>query len=114
MRGEPQPRLAVVVSVWLREGDVAGFESFERQAATIMAAHGGRVENVVRCDAANGGPFEVHVVTFPDAAAAKAYREDPRLVALLPLRERVIARTEVWRGEQRSAYGAEVAFDEDR
>jgi hypothetical protein len=30
------------------------------------------------------------------------------------LRERVIARTEVWTGQQRSPYGAEVAFDEDR
>jgi len=30
------------------------------------------------------------------------------------MRERVIARTEVWAGQQRSAYGAEVGFDEDR
>ena len=32
----------------------------------------------------------------------------------MPLRDRVIARTEVWPGQQRSAYGDEVAFDEAR
>jgi len=109
-----ESRLTFIVSIWLKGNDVAGFEAFERQAATIMAAHGGRVENVVRCGGEGGTPFEVHVVSFPDAAAAGAYRADPRLAKLLPLRDRVIARTEVWTGQQRSAYGAEVAFDEDR
>ena len=109
-----ESRLTFIVSIWLKDNDVAGFESFERQAATIMAGHGGRVETVVRCGGKDGTPFEVHVVSFPDAAAAGAYRADPRLVKLFPLRERVIARTEVWAGQQRSAYGAEVAFDEDR
>ncbi len=109
-----ESRLTFIVSIWLKDNDVAGFESFERQAAAIMAAHGGRVENVVRCGGEGSVPFEVHVVSFPDAAAAGAYRADPRLLNLLPLRDRVIARTEVWTGQQRSAYGAEVVFDEDR
>jgi uncharacterized protein (DUF1330 family) len=109
-----ESRLTFIVCIWLKDKDVAGFEAFERQAATIMAAHGGRVENVVRCGGEGGAPFEVHVVSFPDAAAAGAYRADPRLVKLLPLRDRVIARTEVWPGRQRSAYGDEVTFDEDR
>jgi uncharacterized protein (DUF1330 family) len=112
MRAET--RLTFIVSIWLKDNDVAGFESFERQAAAIMAAHGGRVESVVRCGGEGGAPFEVHVVSFPDAATAGAYRADPRLAKLLPLRERVIARTEVWTGQQRSAYGAEVGFDDDR
>jgi len=109
-----ESRVTFIVSIWLKDNDVAGFESFERQAAAIMAGHGGHVETVVRCGGEGGAPFEVHVVSFPDAAAAGAYRADPRLAKLLPLRERVIARTEVWAGQQRSAYGAEVAFDEDR
>ncbi|MEO8466482.1 MAG: hypothetical protein ABI640_14150 [Gammaproteobacteria bacterium] len=106
--------MTFIVSIWLKDNDVAGFESFERQAATLMAGHGGRVDSVVRCGGEEGTPFEVHLVSFPDAAAAAAYRADPRLAKLLPLRERVIARTDVWAGQQRSAYGAEVAFDEDR
>jgi hypothetical protein len=109
-----EARITLVVSIWLKGDDVPGFEEFERQAAMLMAGHGGRVENVVRCGGANGAPFEVHVVSFPDTAAMQAYRADPRLAKLLPLRERVIARTEIWVGEQRSPYGAEVAFDEDR
>jgi uncharacterized protein (DUF1330 family) len=109
-----ESRVTFVVSIWLKGNDVAGFEEFERQAATIMAGHGGRVDAVVRCGGEGATPFEVHVVSFPDAAAAGAYRADPRLAKLLPLRERVIARTDVWVGQQRSAYGAEVAFDEDR
>jgi uncharacterized protein (DUF1330 family) len=109
-----ESRLTLVVSIWLKDDDVAGFEAFERQAAAIMAAHGGRVENVVRCGGKGDAPFEVHVVSFPDVTTAGAYRADPRLLKLFPLRELVIARTEVWPGQQRSAYGAEVAFDEDR
>ena len=108
-----ESRLTLVVSIWLKDNDVAGFETFERQAATIMAAHGGRVDHVVRCGGQGGAPFEVHLVSFPDAAAAGAYRADPRIVKLFPLRDRVVARTEVWAGQQRSAYGAEVAFDEN-
>jgi hypothetical protein len=109
-----EPLFTLVVSIWLKGNDVAGFEEFERQAATLMAAHGGRVDNVVRCGGTNGAPFEVHVVSFPGAADMQAYRDDPRLAKLLPLRERVIARTDIWVGERRTPYGAEVAFDEGR
>jgi hypothetical protein len=110
-----ESRVTFVVSIWLKEGnDVAGFESFERQAAAVMAAHGGHVDSVVRCGGEGGAPFEVHLVSFPSAAAATAYRADPRLAKLMPLRDRVIARTDVWPGRSRSAYGDEVAFDEDR
>jgi hypothetical protein len=49
-------------------------------------------------------PFEVHVVSFPDWDAFEAYRGDPQLKDLLPLRERLIARTEIWRGEERAVY----------
>ncbi len=97
-------RLCLVVSLWLR-GDVDEFEEFERAAARIMARHGGRMESVVRCPEGDG-PFEVHVVSFPDEAAFQSYRDDPRLQDLQPLRERAISRTEVRRGELRDACGS--------
>jgi hypothetical protein len=78
-------RLCLVVSLWLR-GD-------------------GRMESVVRCPEGDG-PFEVHVVSFPDEAAFQSYRDDPRLRDLQPLRERAISRTEVRRGELRDACGS--------
>jgi hypothetical protein len=98
-------RLVLVVSLWLKGGDVAGFEAFEHATAEIMATHGGRIDAAVRSAADSEGPFEVHLVSFPSAAAFDAYRGDPRAVDLQPLRERVIARTEVWRGAAVPAYG---------
>jgi uncharacterized protein (DUF1330 family) len=100
------PAVTLVVSLWLAGGDVAAFESFEQRAAEVMAPHGGRIASVVRCGGGPDEPFEVHVVTFPSAAALKAYREDPRQAELRAQRERVIARTEVWSGDARSPYGA--------
>ena len=98
-------RVSFVVSLWIKGNDVAGFEAFERPAAEIMSNHGGNVEQVVRCSEVEGSPFEVHVVTFPSTLALQEYCDDPRLLELRPLRERVIARTEIWQGTQRQAYG---------
>jgi len=66
--------VCLVVSLWLKGDDVAGFEAFERAAAGIMAKHGGRIENVVRRSEPGEGPFEVHVVTFPSEAALSPRR----------------------------------------
>ena len=99
-------RATLIVSLWLNADDVAAFESFERAAARVMAKHRGRVDIVVRRAGAErgDGPFEIHVVSFPDWASFDAYRADPAFSALLPQRERVIARTEIWRGEAREPY----------
>jgi hypothetical protein len=98
-------RLVIVVSLWLKNHDVAAFEACEHAAADLMAAHGGRIDSAIRCAADAGGPFEVHVVSFPSVAAYDAYRTDPRVLELRPLREQVVARTEVWRGTVVAAYG---------
>ena len=101
----------LVVSLWLKTDDVAAFESFERAAAQVMAKHGGRIEHVIRLAAGErgDGPFEVHVVSFPDWTAFDAYRADPAFKALLVRRERLIARTEIWRGEPREPCAGDVA-----
>jgi len=101
----------LVVSLWLRHDDVAAFESFERAAASVMAKHGGRIAHVVRrADGERGdGPFEVHVVSFPSWTSFEAYRADEAFKVLLPQRERLIARTEIWRGEPREPYLGDLA-----
>ena len=76
-----ESRLTFVVSIWLKDNDVAGFESFERQAAAIMAAHGGHVDNVVRC----GGE------------GARAVRGARRIIPRSPPRPAPTARTRVSR-----------------
>jgi hypothetical protein len=100
-------RIVRIVSVWLRAGaNVAAFVAFERKAAAIMAAHGGRIERAIRpVGAGEGAPFEVHLVSFPDEAAFDSYRADPQTLALHAERELVIARTEVISGIETAPYG---------
>jgi uncharacterized protein (DUF1330 family) len=95
------------VSIWLRDGDVAGFEAFERKIAGIQAKHGGRIERAIRLAGADAGaanPFEVHVVSFPDAASLAAYRADPQMRELAAERERVIGRTVIAEGFEAGPY----------
>jgi uncharacterized protein (DUF1330 family) len=99
-------RISLVVSLWLKDEDITGFEEFESAAADIMSRYGGRIEKVIRCGIAERAPFEVLIVTFPTEEAVRQYRQDPRFAALLTIRERVIARTEVWRGREMRPYGA--------
>ena len=99
-------RLVLVVSLWLKGADIAAFEAFEQAAASCMAKHDGRIERVVRLDDAGDAqrPFEIHIVSFPDAAAFYAYREDPQMRALAAARERVIDRTVVHSGRDARPY----------
>ena len=42
----------------------------------------------------------MHLVAFPDEEAFAAYRDDERTLALKEQREKLIARTEIWRGSE--------------
>jgi hypothetical protein len=99
--------LTLVVSLHAHVGQEAGLHEFERQAIAILRQHGGRLEKVVRVDAGLGGgpvPSEVHVVWFPSEAAFAAYRADPRLVDLAPLRAQAIASTTILIGHAAEPY----------
>lgn len=91
-------RLTLVVLLFVEPDRVGEFEEFERQAATIMARHGGRIERriEVRTDGDPDRPYEVHIVSFPDEHALDRYRADPEIRSLEALRERAIRRTEIW------------------
>ncbi len=100
-----QPRYVRVVSLWVHPGQEAAFEAFEREAARIMARHGGRIDSAVRTGVAGTGaggagdsPFEVHIVSFPDRAAADSFAADPETVELRLRRAEIISRTEVLDG----------------
>jgi hypothetical protein len=90
--------LLLIVTIWLRTDDIAAFEEFERKAASIMRSYGGKIERAIRLDSAPGGPFEIHIVSFPDEGSFDGYRADPATLALASERERLIARTEIVRG----------------
>lgn len=103
-------RVFRVVSLWLRDGDIAGFEAFEREAARIMTRHCGRIDNVVRIARPEGAalpgdlPFEIHIISFPDDAAFEAYAADPETETLRGRREQIISKTQVMTGRGAGPY----------
>lgn len=103
MTGERHVRL---VSLWIHPGQEAAFEAFEREAAALMSRNGGRIDQAVRLDPdpAGQGPFEVHVVSFPDQAAFEAYVADPATQALRARRGTIISRTVVSTGRPVGPY----------
>lgn len=98
-------RYVRIASLWIHAGQEAAFEAFERNAAGIMERHGGRIDQAIRI-AGQGpdAPFEVHVVSFPDRAAADSCTADPSTLELGTRRAAIIARTEVLEGSEAGPY----------
>jgi uncharacterized protein (DUF1330 family) len=86
----------ITARLWIKHGKLASFQKFESTAFTIMNHHGGRVLSVTKNHHSNDGqPHETHTLQFPDVRAFETYKTDPALIALAPLRESCIAKTEV-------------------
>lgn len=71
--------MLLLVQIDLSHADVARFEAYEAAVLALLPGHGGRLEARLR---STDGRSEFHVVAFPDAAAAAAFRTDPRRAAL--------------------------------
>jgi hypothetical protein len=99
--------MTIVAVLTVRRRALDDFRVFERHAARVMAAHGGRIERAVVAPVADDPDLvrEIHVVTFPDAGAFQAYRDDPRLTEHAHLREAAVVSTEVFVGEDGPDYG---------
>jgi hypothetical protein len=100
--------LTLVAILTVRREALDRFRAFERHAATVMARHGGRIERTVVVSPPGSPDLlkEVHVVTFPDEAAYRAYRDDPRRGELAHLRDESVVHSEVLAGEDGPDYGA--------
>jgi len=61
-----------------------------------MAGHGRAIERAIVVDEGGDTLRELHVVRFRDAAAFDAYRADPELGELRPLRDGSVIATEIW------------------
>ena len=99
--------LVLVVSLWIEPDRSEEFAAFEQHAARLMARYGGMIERVIRLPAASSDaatPFEVHLVTFPDAMSFQQYRADPEVQELAPARARVIRHTIVLTGYDCAPY----------
>jgi uncharacterized protein (DUF1330 family) len=82
--------------------------AFENHAAAVMKKHGGRIERTIVV-APDGSPDvikEIHILTFPDAKAFTAYRNDGRLAELAHLRDESVVHSELLLGEEGPTYGA--------
>ena len=101
-------RYVRVVTLWIHPGQEAAFEAFERDAARIMARHGGRIDRAVRLAqagaGANEGAVEVHFVSFPDRQAFDSYGADSEIVARKDQRNAIIARTVAVDGREAGPY----------
>ena len=100
-------RLVLIVSLWLKDVNVAQFETFEREAARRMAKYGGRIERAIRLDDSSrmeDHPFEIHVVSFPDESSFAAYQEDPDARRLASSRSKLIANSVVLFGRDIEVY----------
>jgi uncharacterized protein (DUF1330 family) len=95
-----ESKLTLVVALYVHPDRATEFEQFESAAAAIMRRHGGAIERRIAFvpGAAEDTPHEVHVVTFPDAAAFARYRADSGFQVLADLRERAIRKTVIWTG----------------
>jgi len=102
-------RMILVATLTIHPGKLALFREYEARAARIMAEHGGAIERAVYVPAARDGEpeREVHIVTFPDAAAFAAYRAAPALAALAAMRAEAVMGTEVLVGEEGPGYRGE-------
>jgi uncharacterized protein (DUF1330 family) len=104
--------ILLLVELFVHPGRAAEFRRFETEAARIMRRHGGRIDRVIRPTGPARGdalPHEIHLVSFASAAGLEAYRADPELRALAPLREAAIARTEVTTGTDGDPYPEDPA-----
>jgi uncharacterized protein (DUF1330 family) len=100
--------MTVVAILTVRREALEAFREFEGHAAIVMAAHGGRIERTVVVEEPSAPELvtEIHLVTFPDAHAFAAYREDPRLAARAHLREASVVRSQILVGEEGPRYEA--------
>jgi hypothetical protein len=100
------PSLALVVTLTVRRAAEAEFRAFERQAAAVMRRYGGAIVQTVAVMASDPTLFEeIHLVTFPDAAAFSAYQRDPALAEAAALRAAAVVDTRVVVGQEGPRYG---------
>jgi hypothetical protein len=88
------------VLLWAQPGLADDLSAYEDEVLSLLGEHRGRLDARIRSDEADA-PTETQVITFADDAAFQDYLADPRRAARSAERDRVIARTQLFRGEPR-------------
>jgi uncharacterized protein (DUF1330 family) len=94
---ESESTLLVVAILTPRADALQVFREYEFKAARILARHGAAIARTIVEDPSAPGSLlrEIHIVTFPDAAAFDRYRADPELAGLAARRNSCIAHTQL-------------------
>ena len=102
--GDPtahRERVAITLGVllWARPGLQADLTSYEDEVLALLVEHGGRLVARLRSSGEDGAPTETQLITFAGGAGYESYLADPRRTGLAGERDRVIERTQLYRGE---------------
>ena|ERR1700728_4937885 len=84
--------LTLVVIARIPPDGVAAYQAYEDQVIPLMTEHGGRLERRMRNEP---GTLELHIISFPSAAAHQSYRADPRRAAAAHLLQASAAKSEL-------------------
>jgi len=100
--------MIAVALIQVRRRRLRDFRRYERAAARIMRAHGGRIAAtvVVAQRPVRALRLEIHVLSFPSLRAFRAYHGDARLQAVSQLRARSVLASEVFLGRAGPDYHA--------
>jgi uncharacterized protein (DUF1330 family) len=89
--------LTLCVLLWAHPGRDVQLDEYETAVLALLPAHGGSVVSRLRAIEAGESPTEVQIIEITDEAALEAFMSDAARLALSPLRELSVARTEVIR-----------------
>jgi len=92
--------LTLCVLLWALPGREHELGEYEDAVLALLPAHGGTVVSRVRNTEANESATEVQVIEFVNDAALESFMADPARLALAPLRDQSVARTEIIRVTQ--------------
>lgn len=80
------------VDLWIKPGQRAAFDAYERKAVAAMARYGGQLHEVRQPET---GPDEQHILSFPSKQDLEAYLNGPEAQKARAERDLCIDRTDV-------------------
>jgi uncharacterized protein (DUF1330 family) len=88
------------VLLWAKPGKGDALAAYEDKVLELVAEHGGEVLQRARVAmGVAGDPTEVQLLRFPTTDALDGYMQDERRLALAPLRDEAIERSQLMRVE---------------
>ncbi|MVA77487.1 DUF1330 domain-containing protein [Auraticoccus sp. F435] len=94
---EETPGLTLTVLLWAVPGREDELARYEDAVLALLPRYGGRVrERVRRREADPDQPLEVQVIDLPDTDALEGFLVDPERVSMTAVRDRCVARTQMF------------------